>query len=160
ADLRGKKIAVIGPDGRNEALLRRILDLYDISASGVTIATESPDAPFDQLLSSGEYQVVIAFAPLSRISGDKRYGDLVKRLAGFSLGAVGEAKAIERRSQGIFAETLETGLFSAAPRIPDDELETVGVQWMLVARDKVSESSITELTRLIFENKASLAIND
>jgi TRAP-type uncharacterized transport system substrate-binding protein len=161
ADLRGKKIAIIGADQRNESVFRRLLDLYDISTAGMTIATEPPDADFDKLLMPNAYQIIIVFEPLSKISGDKRIAELAKRMGGgFVVSPVSEAKAIERRAPGIFAETLETGLLSAAPRIPDDDLDTIGLQWLLVAKEKLSEGTVTELTRLIFENKAALAIDN
>ncbi|MFI5010763.1 MAG: TAXI family TRAP transporter solute-binding subunit [Hyphomicrobiales bacterium] len=158
ADLRGKKIAVIGADGSNESFLRRLLELSDISTTGMTIEAQPPEAALDKLLAPGAYQAVITLEPLSRIASDKRYKELAKRPGGFTLDPVAEAKAIERKSPGTFAETLEAGLLSAAPLIPDDDLDTVGLEWMLVARDKLSEATVSELARVLYENKADLAI--
>jgi TRAP-type uncharacterized transport system substrate-binding protein len=147
ADLRGKKVAVIDADGRNESFLRQLLELDDISPTGVTIEAHPPGTAFDKLLAPGTYQAVVALEPLSKIASDKRYEELARH-TGFTLDPVGEAKAIERRSPGTFAETLEAGLLSVAPLIPDDDFDTIGLQWILVARDRLSEATVTELARM------------
>ncbi|SEB81527.1 TRAP transporter solute receptor, TAXI family [Rhizobiales bacterium GAS188] len=160
ADLRGKKVAVIGADSRSEGFFRHLLELYDISTNGMVIETLPPGTILDKLLAPGGYNAVIAIEPLSKISADKRYEELAKRLNRFTLEPIDEAKAIERKSPGTFAESIDAGLLSAAPRIPDDDLDTIGLQWILVARDKLSEATVTDLARLIFENKADLAIDN
>ncbi|WP_204272286.1 hypothetical protein, partial [Enterobacter hormaechei] len=70
----------------------------------------------------------------ARISGDRHYERLAKGAVGFMLNPIAEAKAIERKVPGIFAETIEEGLLSSSPKIPDDDLQTIGLQWILVAQ--------------------------
>jgi len=52
-------------------------------------------------------------------------------------------------------ETLETGMLSSSPAIPDDDLDTIGLQWLLVAQSRMSSTTAEDLARTIYENKAS-----
>src|ERR1700710_2110159 len=51
-------------------------------------------------------------------------------------------------------------MLSAAPAIPDDDLTTVGLEWLLVAQSRLSTTTMSDLARLIYENKADLALTD
>ena len=61
---------------------------------------------------------------------------------------------------GISEETLSAGTVSASPPIPDDDLDTIGLQWLLVAQSKMATSTATDLARIIYENHAELALDD
>jgi TRAP transporter TAXI family solute receptor len=160
-DLAGKKIAVLGDDGRNEALIRHILSLYDINTvkARTVLQTVPPASPIDDLLAAGGFDIAISIEPLSRITKTSDFSDLSTRMGGFSLYGIGESKAMQLRIPGLFAETINAGLLSESPRTPDDDLDTVGLQRLLVARGKVADGKIGELMRVIFENKSELAID-
>jgi hypothetical protein len=49
-------------------------------------------------------------------------------------------------------------LLSAAPKTPDEELDTLGLQWLLIAQSTMSEQKGTELARTILENKNELGL--
>ena len=76
------------------------------------------------------------------------------------LNAIDEAKALSRRHPGILEETLATGLLSSTPQIPDDDLDTVGLQWLLVGQATMSTNTAGELARTIYENKAELSLDN
>jgi hypothetical protein len=44
--------------------------------------------------------------------------------------------------------------------MPDDDVDTIGLQWLLVAQSKMSTTTAGELARTIYENKAELALED
>jgi hypothetical protein len=102
---------------------------------------------------------VIAIAHASAIVKDKTFEQYAKRGA-FSLNAVDESKALIRRNPGISEETLATGTLSSAPLLPDDDLDTVGLQWLLVAQSRMTSNTAGELARTIYENKAELALDN
>jgi hypothetical protein len=118
-----------------------------------------PNSTFDNLFASGGYGAVIAIAHASTIVKDKRYEQYAKR-GGFTVNAIDEAKALARRNPGISEETLAKGMLSTAPPIPDDDLDTIGLQWLLVAQSKMSTTTAGDLARTIYENKAELALED
>jgi hypothetical protein len=90
---------------------------------------------------------------------DKSYEQYAKR-GGFTLNAIDESTALARRNPGISEETLATGTLSSAPAIPDDDLDTIGLQWLLVAQSKMSTATAGDLARAIYENKAELALEN
>jgi hypothetical protein len=156
AALKKTKVAVLGGN-ENEAFIRRTLEPTDDAAS-LRIQTVPPDSTLDKLFGSG-YGAVVAVAHASRMMKDKSYEKYARQAGGFTLNAINDAKALARRIPGITSETLETGMLSSAPAIPDDDLDTIGLQWLLVAQSKVSTGAAGELARLIYENKSELALD-
>jgi hypothetical protein len=118
-----------------------------------------PNSTLDKLFASGAYGAVVAIAHASTLVKDKRYEQYAKR-GGFTVNAIGESKALARRDPGISEETLATGMLSSSPAIPDDDLDTVGLQWLLVAQSRMSTATAGDLARAIYENKAELALED
>jgi hypothetical protein len=117
-----------------------------------------PNSTLDKLLAPGGYGAVIAITHTSKIVKDKSYEQYARRGAGFVLNPIEEAKAMARKNPGISEETLETGMLSSAPAIPDDDLSTIGLQWLLVAQSRLPVSTAEDLARIIYENKAELAL--
>src|SRR5262249_12536553 len=95
----------------------------------------------------------------TRVMKDKSY-EQIARKNGFTLNAIDSAKALARKIPGITAETIETGMLSSSPEIPDDDIDTVGVQWLLVAQSRISNSKATDLSRIVYENKAELGLDN
>jgi TRAP-type uncharacterized transport system substrate-binding protein len=157
AALKKTKVAVVG-GSENEAFLRRTLEPVD-DASALRIQTVPLDSTLDKLFASG-YGAVAVVAHASRMIKDKSYEKYARQAGGFTLNAIDEAKANSRRIPGISSETLETGMLSSAPAIPDDDLDTIGLQWLLVAQSRISTGSAGELARIIYENKSELALDD
>jgi TRAP-type uncharacterized transport system substrate-binding protein len=159
AELKKKKIAVLADGDNGAALVRNILDISDNSDAALRVQPAPPNATLDKLLASNGYGAVIVIAHASAILKDKRY-EAVARHGGFTLNAIDESKALARRNPAISEETLATGTLSSAPAIPDDDLDTIGLQWLLVAQSRMSTTTAEELARTIYENKAELALPD
>jgi TRAP-type uncharacterized transport system substrate-binding protein len=157
AALKKTKVAVLGGGSENETFIRKILESSDDAAS-LRIQTVPPDSTLDKLFASG-YGAVVAVAHASRMMKDKSYEKYARQAGGFTLNAIDDAKALARRIPGITSETLETGMLSSAPAIPDDDLDTIGLQWLLVAQSKVSTGAAGELARIVYENKSELALD-
>jgi hypothetical protein len=49
-------------------------------------------------------------------------------------------------------------MLSSSPAIPDDDLDTIGLQWLLVAQSKMTPTTAGDLARAIYENKTELAL--
>jgi TRAP-type uncharacterized transport system substrate-binding protein len=160
AALKKTRIAVLGDGDKDAAFVRNLLDVSDSSDGGPRIAQAPPNSTLDNLFASGGYGAVIAIAHASKIAKDKSYEQYARRGAGFVLNAIDEAKALARKNPGISEETLETGMLSSAPAIPDDDITTIGLQWLLVAQSRLAAGSAEELARTIYENKAELALPD
>ena len=160
AELKKKKIAVLA-DGDNgaAAFIRNVLDMTDSPDASSRLQIAPPNSTLDKLLASGGYGAVIVIAHASSMLKDKRYEEYAKR-GGFTLNAIEGAKTLARRNPGISEETLATGMLSSAPAIPDDDLDTIGLQWLLVAQSRISTATAGDLARAIYEDKSELALDD
>jgi TRAP-type uncharacterized transport system substrate-binding protein len=158
AELKKKKIAVLADGDNTAAFVRNVLEIADSADAASRVQTAPPNSTFDRLFASG-YGALIAVAHASTMMKDKRYEQYAKR-GGFTVNAIDESKALARRNPGISEETLATGMLSSSPAIPDDDLDTIGLQWLLVAQSRMSTTTAGDLARTIYENKAELALPD
>jgi TRAP-type uncharacterized transport system substrate-binding protein len=159
AELRKKKIAVLADGNSGNAFVRNALEIADSSDANSKVQPAPPNSTLDKLLAPGGYGAVIAIAHASTLMKDKRYEQYARR-GGFTVNAIDEAKAMARRNPGISEETLATGMLSSSPAIPDDDIDTIGLQWLLVAQSRMSTTTAGDLARAIYENKAELALDD
>lgn len=157
--LRGKKLAVLGDSGRNENLIRQILEVYDVNGAATPLRTVPAATPLEKLLAPGAYDFVLAFEPVSQIASTREFDQLAAHMGGFTLFGLKEADAMERKLPGLFSETIPAGLLLAAPSIPEQDTETVGVERILMAREDVREHDIAALMDVMFGNKADLQID-
>jgi TRAP-type uncharacterized transport system substrate-binding protein len=156
AELKKKKIAVIADSEGGAALLRNLLELSDTTDAAPRIQLAPPNQSFDQLFAAG-FGAVIKIAHASQIVRDKNYEQYARR-GGFTLNAIESAKAIARKYPAISEETVATGMLSASPAMPAEDVDTIGLEWLLVAQSKLSTTTVSDLARIIYENKAELAL--
>lgn len=158
AELKKKKIAVLADSESSVAFVRTILELSETPDAATRVQMAPPGSTFDKLFASG-YGAVVAVAHASRIMKDKSYEQYAKRGA-FTLNAIETAKALARKYPAMSEETIATGMLSASPAVPDDDIDTIGLQWLLVAQSRLSTTTVGDLARIIYENKAELALDD
>jgi TRAP-type uncharacterized transport system substrate-binding protein len=158
AELKKKKIAIWAEGDNSASFVRNLFDINDSSDTASRIQMAPPGSTLEKLFASG-FGAVIAVSHASKVMKGKSFGQYAKQ-GGFTLNAIGEAKALARKIPAITEETLSTGMLSSAPEIPDDDLDTVGLEWMLVAQSKMRTSTAGDLARVIYENKSELALED
>ena len=158
ADLKKKKIAVLAESESSVTFVRTVLELSESPDAASRVQMAPPGATFEKLFASG-FGAVVAVAHASRILKDKSYEQYARR-GGFTLNAIDSAKAISRKYPAISEETVATGMLSASPAVPDDDVGTIGLEWLLVAQSKLSTTTVGDLARIIYENKAELALDD
>jgi TRAP-type uncharacterized transport system substrate-binding protein len=158
ADLKKKKIAVLADSENSVTLVRTILELSDTPDAAARVAMAPPGSSLDKLLASG-FGAVIAVRHASQIVKDKSYEQYAKR-GGFTLNAIDSAKALARKYPVLSAETVQTGMLSTSPAVPEEDVDTIGLEWLLVAQSKLSTTTMSDLARLIYENKSDLALAD
>ncbi len=158
-ELRKKKIAVVGDGETSVNFVRSALEISDSPDAAQRVQQAPPNTPFDKLFASG-FAAVVAIEHASKIIKDKTYEQYAKRTGGFTLNAIDSAKALARKYPAISEETVATGMLSASPVIPDDDVDTIGLEWLLVAQSSMSTTTAAELARLVYENKSELALDD
>jgi TRAP-type uncharacterized transport system substrate-binding protein len=172
ASLRGRKVAVTGPDGQNEAFAKRLFEAMQIPHTAYSLQTVPPDMRFDRLIgplpgaqtgapagSQPSYQAVMAIGPRSQFDTISRLDQPDRRPAlALEVQALDDAKAIERRVPGVYAETVEAGTLSSSPKWPPEDIETIALYHELLV-NRLPSAVATELTRMVFENKEDLALD-
>ncbi len=51
-------------------------------------------------------------------------------------------------------------MLSSSPEVPDDDVDTIGLQWLLVAQSRISTAVAGDLARVVYENKSELGLDD
>lgn len=159
AELKKRKIAVLAEGDNSVAFVRNLLDASDNSDAAARIQMAPRGSTLDRLFGAGGFGAVIAIPHASSVMKDKSY-EQYARHGGFTLNAIDETKALARKIPGITEESLSTGTLSSLPEIPDDDLDTIGLEWLLVAQAKMTTTTAGELARTIYENKAALSLDD
>jgi TRAP-type uncharacterized transport system substrate-binding protein len=153
-----KKIAVLADSESSAAFVRSIFDFAEGGDAASKLQVAPAGSTLDKLFASG-FGAVIVVSHASKMMKDKSYEQYAKK-GGFTLNAIEAAKALARKMPGISAETVETGMLSSSPEIPDDDLDTIGLQWLLVAQSRMTTTTAADLARTIYENKAELALDN
>ena len=158
AEVKKKKIAIIADNDSGASFIRNILELPDGPATNPLVQVVSPGTPIDKLLASG-VAAVVTIVPASKIVKDKSYEQYAKR-GGLTLNTIEAAKLLTRKYPALSEETVESGTLSSSPAIPEEDVETVGFKWLLVTQSRMPNTTIGELARLLYENKAELALEN
>jgi TRAP-type uncharacterized transport system substrate-binding protein len=159
ADLKKKKIAVLADGDSNAVFVRNILEIPDNAEANSRVQMAPSNLTLDKLFSSGGFGAVVAIAHASAIVKDKSFEQYARR-SQFTLNAIEESKTLARRNPSISEETLAKGMLSSSPEMPDDDLDTIGLQWLLVAQSRIPATTAEELARSIYENKTELALEN
>lgn len=149
-----RKIALLAEGDNSASFVKAILGPDIASRVQIAPAGSTPE----KLFASG-FGAVIVVAHATRVMRDKSYEQFARK-EGFTLNAFGAAKALARKNPGITAETVEAGMLSSSPEIPDDDVDTIGVEWLLVAQSRVSTTIGAKLARIVYENKAELGLDN
>jgi len=153
-----KKIVVLGDGDNSAAFIRSVFDFAESPDLAARVQVAPPGATLEKLFASG-FGAVIVVAHATKVMKDKGYEQFAKK-GGFTLNAIDAAKALERKIPGVIAETIEGGMLSSSPQIPDDEIDTIGIEWLLVGQSRLSTTTGADLARIVYENKAELALDN
>src|SRR5450755_869625 len=142
-DLLGHRIALIGRTQANVTLLRVILGESGIAPDKVTVVQFAANQ-ISEMARDPTIDAFMAVGPLdSKITADAIAATARER---------GEPKFLPID----VSEAIPGSTFSSAPARPDDKIETVSVNHLIVARRSLSESAVGGFTRQLFAARQSL----
>lgn len=155
-DLAGHRIGVIGKTQANVILLKVILSESGIAPDKVQavqfgtdqIGEMARDATLDAFMAVGPLDSKItadAIAATARDRGEPKFLP------------IDVSEAIAQRHPVYESEEIPGSAFSSAPARPDDKIETVGVNHLIVARRELSDTAVGTFTRQLFAVRPSLA---
>ncbi|AWN51871.1 TAXI family TRAP transporter solute-binding subunit [Methylobacterium sp. 17Sr1-1] len=167
-DLRGRRIGIVRNPSGNTRLLATILEHYDIPSDAVTVVPLGDGREAGEALRAHRVDAVMVVSPLT----GRTAGDVVASIAkgdgekkdGTSAGGtpnfipIGEAAVLARRWPALESVEIARGTFGGTPPRPPEAVTTIGVSHRLVAQAHLSDSVVSELTRLLFVNRPGLAV--
>lgn len=167
-DLARKRLGIAAHRDADFALLRSLLDYYGLAL--VTTPAEATGRNTVLLVEIGETEVTAAFA-------EKRIDAVVAVIAPTApkaLALVAAVQAASRDGRVAFlaaedddalierfprqqAVTLPAGLFGGRPRLPAEEVKTLGASYRLMASTALSRTVAADVTQNLFELRTAIA---
>jgi TRAP transporter TAXI family solute receptor len=156
AGLSGRRVGVVGRTEINVKLLRVILKESGVDPDKVTVAQFGIDQT-TEMLRDTTIDAFMTVGPVdSKITADAIAA--TARLRGEPVFLpIDVSEAIAARHPLYESEEIPGSSFSSSPARPDDKVETVGVNHLIVAPKTLSETTVANFTRALFAARPSLA---
>ncbi|UPK26206.1 TAXI family TRAP transporter solute-binding subunit [Bradyrhizobium sp. 195] len=149
ADLAGRKVGIIGRTGANLALLRIILAGSGLDPDKVATAQFGTE-DVEKLAQDATLDAYLAVGPLdSKITADAIAATSRARGAPKFL-PVETSEAIALKHARYEAEEIPGGVFNTKPAWPEDKVDTISVNHLILARKELSEAKAAAFYRQLF----------
>ena len=155
-DLAGHRLGVIGKTQANVTLLKIILSESGIAPDKVQVVQFGTDQ-VGEMARDATLDAYMAVGPLdSKITADAIAATARDRGEPKFL-PIDVSEAIAQRHPVYESEEIPGSTFGSAPARPDDKIETVGVNHLIVARRELSDTAVGTFTRQLFAVRPALA---
>lgn len=155
-DLPGHRVGVIGRTQANVTLLRVILTEFGIVPEKVEVVQFGINQ-IGEMARDPTIAAYMAVGPLnSKITTDAIAATARDRGEPKFL-PVDVSETIAQKHPLYESEEIPGSTFSSSPARPDDKIETVSVNHLIVARRSLNETTVGEFTRQLFAVRQSLA---
>jgi TRAP transporter TAXI family solute receptor len=155
-ELEGHRVGVVGRTEVNITLLRVILTESGVSPDKVAI-TQFGTTQIAEMVRDPSIDAFMTVGPLdSKITADAITATARVRGEPVFL-PIDVSEAIAQKHPLYESEEIPGSSFSSSPARPDDTVETVGVNHLIVALKSLSETAVTAFTRQLFAVRPSLA---
>lgn len=156
ADLAGHKVGVIGSTPANAALLRLILTACGVDTDKVTIKQFGVNQT-EELASDTTLDAFMAVGPLDSSITSNAIAATARARREPKFLAVDASEALALKHPRYESEEIPASIFNANPAWPDDKVETVSVNHLMVARKALSETTVANFYRQEFSLRQAIA---
>ena len=155
-DLPGHRVGVVGRTKVNVTLLRVILKESGVDPDKVEVAQFGNDQVADMVKDAGVDAFMLVGPVDSKLTSEAI--STSARIRGEPVFLpIDVSEAIAARHAAYESEEIPGSSFTTSPARPDDKVETVSINHLVVAPKSLSETTVGTLTRQIFATKPSLA---
>jgi TRAP transporter TAXI family solute receptor len=155
-DLPGHRLAVIGTTPANVTLLRVILSESGIDADKVTVVQFSVQKISD-MARDNSIDAYMAVGPLDSKITSEAIAATARERGEPKFLPIDVSEAIASKHPLYESEEIPGSIFSSSPARPDDKIETVSVNHLIVARRAVSDTAVGGFIRQLFSVRQALA---
>jgi ABC-type nitrate/sulfonate/bicarbonate transport system substrate-binding protein len=155
-DLAGHRVGVIGRTPANAALLRVILTASGVAPDKVAV-TQFGTNQIEELSHDANLDAFMAVGPLdSKITAEALAATARTRGEPKFL-PIDVSDAIALKHPLFESEEIPGSVFNSSPAWPDDKVDTISVNHLIVARKALSETTVASLARQLFAVRQLLA---
>jgi TRAP transporter TAXI family solute receptor len=155
-DLEGHRVGVIGRTPVNVTLLRVILTESGINPDKVAV-TQFSTSQVAEMVRDPTIDAFMTVGPLdSKITADAITATARARGEPTFL-PIDVSETIEHKHPLYESEEIPGSVFNSSPARPDDKIETVGVNHLIVAPKSLSDTAVGAFVRELFAVRPSLA---
>jgi TRAP transporter TAXI family solute receptor len=156
ADLAGHRVGVIGRTPANVALLRVILSTSGVEADKIAVTQFGTDQ-VEELVRDPTLHAFMAVGPLdSKITSDAIAATARSRGEPKFL-AIEASEAIALKHPRYESEEIPPSIFKANPAWPDDKVETVNVNHLIMAQKALPETTAAAFFRQLFAVRQAIS---
>ncbi|WOH49508.1 TAXI family TRAP transporter solute-binding subunit [Bradyrhizobium sp. sBnM-33] len=155
-DLAGHRVGVIGRTQANVTLLRGILKESGINPDKVTISQFATNQ-IGEMAKDQSIDAFMAVGPLkSKITVDAIAATAAARGEPKFL-PIDVADAIAKKNPIYESEEIPASIFGSSPQRPEDKVDTVAVNHLIIAPKSLSDTAVAAFARQLFTNRQQLA---
>src|SRR5690349_3082888 len=155
-ELAGRRVGVIGRTQANVTLLRVILKESGIDPDKVTISQFATNQ-IGEMAKDPSVDAFMAVGPLkSKITVDAIAATAAARGEPKFL-PVDVADAIAKKNPIYESEEIPASIFGSRPQRPEDKVDTVAVNHLIIAQKSLSDTAVAAFARQLFTNRQQLA---
>jgi TRAP transporter TAXI family solute receptor len=155
-ELAGRRVGVIGRTQANVTLLRVILKESGIDPDKVTI-NQFATNQLSEMARDPSVDAFMAVGPLkSKITVDAIAATAAARGEPKFL-PVDVADAIAKKNPIYESEEIPASIFGSRPQRPEDKVDTVAVNHLIIAQKSLSDTAVAAFARQLFTNRQQLA---
>jgi TRAP transporter TAXI family solute receptor len=156
ADLAGRRVGVIGRTQANVSLLRVILSGSGVDPEKVAV-TQFATSQIEELARDPALDAFMAVGPLDSKITSQAIAATAHARGEPKFLAIDASEAIALKHPLYESEEIPPSVFNPSPAWPDDKVETVSINHLIVARKSLSETTVAALVRQLFAVRQSLA---
>ncbi|KRR18853.1 TAXI family TRAP transporter solute-binding subunit [Bradyrhizobium retamae] len=155
-ELAGHRVGVIGRTQANVTLLRGILKESGINPDKVTISQFATNQ-LGEIAKDQSVDAFMAVGPLkSKITVDAIAATAAARGEPKFL-PIDVADAIAKKNPIYESEEIPASIFGSSPQRPEDKVDTVAVNHLIIAPKSLSDTAVAAFARQLFTNRQQLA---
>jgi TRAP transporter TAXI family solute receptor len=155
-DLAGHRVGIIGRTPANAALLRVILTESGVTPEMVAV-TQFGTNQIEELARDPNLDAFMTVGPLDSKITSEALAATARARGEPKFLPIDVSDAIALKHPLYESEEIPGSIFNASPAWPDDKIDTISVNHLIVARKALSETTVAALARQLFSIRQSLA---
>lgn len=155
ADLNGRRVGVIGKTPANVNLLKTILTESGVAPDKVTVVQFSV-SEIGEALRAQKVDAFLAVGPADSKITTEALNATTKAGSSPTFIPVDAAEIVARKFPVYESSEIAAGAFGASPSRPDDDVTTLAVNHLIVARKELHELTVTAFTKQLFAIRHTL----